>query len=484
MMRADFSFPHLTGPLLMTLMVAGCAPSVRLSTPALSLPAAFETQGAAAPDKVMLDRWWLAFDDPQLNGLIKAAQDQSTTARLAFARIVEARALRRQARATTLPSGPVTGSAAIQHGDRLWGETTNGGNFSSYQLDFSPSWEIDLFGRLGAIRDRADFDLAASTFDFYAAKLALAADVASALFDARSLAVQLADAEATLRIARELAGTARLGRERGLVSGADAARLEGDVSNAEAEVTRLAAALKTAKRSLLILVGSPDASTDSLVIEAALAQPPGVPQAAPGLLLVRRPDIRAAEMALASAARSVTIDRLALFPRIDLQPGVALSVTGGTISGGTGLWSLAAGLAFPILDRARLLAQLRVTQARGEQAVIQYERAVQNAFGEAENALTNAAAGRRRVEQLMRATAHARYAFDAARTGYRVGLTDLTTLLQSEREWRATRSALTLAQAGVLIDTVNAFRALGGGWDGEAAGAIPLQIPATFSGTP
>lgn len=468
--------------LLLCGAVAGCAPSVRLSMPDLALPPAFETRPSEKPaPATALDQWWLTFGDAQLTGLVSTALGQSTTARLAHARILEARALRAQARAETSPSGSVGGTTGLQGNERLWGAGGAAGRSRFAQVNFTPSWEVDLFGRLAAVRERADLDLASSLFDLHATRMALAADVASALFDARSLAVQLADARVTLRIAYELAATARLGNERGLVPGADAARLNADVSNAEAEVTRLETALKTAKRSLLILAGTPNAATESLAIAPVLDVPPDVPETAPGLLLTRRPDVRAAELALASAARSVTIDRLALFPGIDLRPEAGLSAASGAPGGGTGLWSIAAGLTMPVLDRARLLAQLRVTQARGEQAVIRYEQAVQTAFGEAENSLARVAADRRRVEQLGRATEQAHYAFEAARTGYRAGLTDLTTLLQSEREWRATRSALTAAQASALIDTVDAFRALGGGWSPAATGAMPLEISMSSS---
>jgi outer membrane protein TolC len=199
-----------------------------------------------------------------------------------------------------------------------------------------------------------------------------------------------------------------------------------------------------------------------------------VPEATPGLLLARRPDVRSAEVALASAARTVQIDRLALFPRFSIQPGAVLSATGG---GGTGLWSLVAGLAVPVLDRARLLASLRVSEARGQQAVVGYEQAVQTAFGEAENALTRVDAGHRRIDQLVLATDRARYAFDTARRGYAAGLTDLTTLLQAERIWLQNRATLDAARFGLLSDTVSAIRALGGGWNPQADLAPSAQLP-------
>lgn len=409
-----------------------------------------------------LDRWWEGFHDPQLAGLVATALERSTTARLAYAVITEARAARRQTRASTLPTGNLSATATEQGTRQLWGSGISQDGSETYQATFYPSWEIDLFGRLGAIRERADLSYRASALDFYGTRLALASDVAAALFQARFLAVQLDNARETLRISGELAASARLGLAHGLTSGQDAARLEADLASSEAEVVRLEAELRAAKRSLLILVGEPTTATDTLAIEPELRVPPALPAATPGLLLARRPDVLSAEAQLQAAARTIQIDRLALFPKLTIQPGAGLTATD---TGGTGLWSLAAGLTAPILDRARLLAQLRVSEARAQQAVIGYEQAVQTAFGEAENALTRVDAGHRRLDQLIRATDRARLAFETARQGYAAGLTDLTTLLQAERTWLQNRATLNSARFSLLSDTVTAIRAMGGGWD-------------------
>ncbi len=472
------SVPLLFGAL------SSCAPSVRLNQPDVRLPASFETAPAPAPiPAAPLDTWWRDFHDPQLTSLVSTALARSTTIRLAYARIDEARAQRRQTRAGTLPSGGLSGSATERGSEAVWGSGVSQNGSESYQANFSPSWEIDLFGRLATIRKRADLDNAASTLDFYGVRLALAADVATALFRARSLAVQLDDAGEALRIARDLAKTADLGLAHGLTSGQDVARLQASVASNAAEVSRLAAALQSSKRSLLILVGTPDAPTESLEIERILDAPPAVPAFTPGMLLTRRPDVLAAEIDVQSAAATVKISRLALFPQFSIQAGAGLSATGGSNSGGTGIWSLIAGFAAPVLDRARLLAAMRVSEARGQQAIISYERAVQTAFGEAENALTSVAADERRTAELERAASSARTAFDAARKGYAAGLTDLTTLLQTEQTWRQNRSAFSSAKAALLVDTVNAIRAFGGGWNPDAQTTPEQQRPDT-SGNP
>lgn len=464
---------------LMAGLAGGCAPNVALTQAQTALPARFEVAPASpqvAPE-LALDRWWAGFDDPQLSSLIDTALKSSTTARLAYARLSAARASRSVTRAGTLPSGNLSATATEQGTRHVSGTGVTAPGNDTYQATFYPIWELDLFGRLAAQREQADADYAASRFDFHAARLALAADVATALFSARGAAIDLATARERLAIAQGLARTGRIGFERGLTSGQDNARLESDLATARAEMVRLEAELQAAKRSLLILVGTPDAPTDSLPIEAALAPPPRLPAVTPGELLARRPDVLSAELALRSAALGVRLSRLALFPRFNIQPGLGLTATTGAGAGITGIWSLAAGLTVPILDRTRLMAQLRLGQAQGEQAVVSYEKAVQTAFGEAENALVRLAAGHRRMADLEGAETQSRNAYDLARRGYAAGLTDLTTLLQSEQTWLAARTARDQGRLSLLTGTVSAVRALGGGWDAQDAAAHNASGP-------
>jgi NodT family efflux transporter outer membrane factor (OMF) lipoprotein len=468
-MRRLFALLDLRRALPLVLAAAsGCAPAVHLPQPDVQLPQTFETR-AQQPDSVALDRWWTDFRDPQLEALVTTALARSTTIRLAYARIAEARATRNETRASTLPTGELTGSATEQGSRRLWGTGVSQGGQDTYTANFAPSWELDLFGRLAAIRTRADLTYESSALDFYGVRLALAGDVAAALFQARFLAMQLVDARDNLTVAQDLARSGALGRAHGLTSDQDVARLDADAASAGAEVTRLEAELKAAKRSLLILTGDATAATDALTIAPQLGAPPALPDLAPGTLLMRRPDVRSAEVALQAAAKTIQIDRLALFPHFSISPGVGLTATGGSGGGGTGLWSLVGGLTMPVLDRAQLLAGLRVSEAKGHEAVITYEQAVQTAFGEAENALTRVAGDLRRIGQLERATDRAKTAFDEARRGYAAGLTDLTTLLQVEQVWIQDRGTLSAARFALLSDTMTAIRALGGGWNPQSS---------------
>jgi len=478
-------------------MASACAPTVRLPRPQVALPEKFEVDAGTRPSPAVIERWWTSFGDKQLTTLVDKALARSTDVRLSFAELREARASRRSAFAGTLPTGTVNATATRQYTTRLASNVPSinlggtlptgddgsladlfnpNGAIDSFNVAASPSWEIDLFGRLSATRAEARSMFAASYLDFEAVRLSVAADVATTYFEAKGYAAELENARETLRISRALAQSARLGAERGIVAGSDVDRLETDVATAEADAERAANALNISKRSLQILTGDVLAPLDALAINSVLPASPAVPTTTPAELLERRPDVRAAQARLFASTSRIDIDRAGLFPRVTLQPGATLSGTNSPLGATNLIWQIGGGIALPILNRPALIAQLRISQARGEQSVVRYERVVQTAFQEADRALRGVVTDRRRQAALERAAASSERAFDAKQIGFRLGLNDLTTLLQAETAYRTARNALTAQRTASLQNTVTAFKALGGGWtparDAGAAGAV------------
>jgi NodT family efflux transporter outer membrane factor (OMF) lipoprotein len=466
---------------LSALALAACG-DAHLRAPDVRLPTTFEApKGAADPSLAAqsLDRWWVLFHDEQLTGLVDEALAGAPDAKTAMARLQEAEATRRSRLDQLLPTGNLNGSATDQHvslsglptgfqtgggGGGGGGGFIVGGATRTYSLSFNPSWELDIFGRSRAGARGIEADFAATRFDVEASRMSLAAQVAQNLFQTRLIATQLDDARETRKIYQETARVGRIRAERGLGPQSDAARFQADLDSAEAEVARLTAALDASKRTLLVLLGKGAAPLESLPIQAVAGPAPSVPASTPGELLARRPDVREAEARLRAEAATVQVARLALFPKFTLVPGASLSKSTGASDYTTKIWSIGLNGVMPILNQPQLRQDLKAEKARGEQAVIAYEKAVQTAYGEAENALTTLQSDQGRLTSLASAETNARYAYDAATRGYQAGLTDVTTLLDAERAWRAARTALTAARSQALQDAVSAFKALGGGW--------------------
>ena len=504
------------GLVLGCLLLAGCA-NARLRAPQLGVPVAYEasTAGAVSLPAQALDRWWTLFDDPQLTALVEEALANGQTARTALSQIAQGRATRAQTLAIYLPQGDLTGLAQQQHTTETFGSAgvattattgatgstdttgvgvgggaatgstaagsssflTPSGDLQTYGAQFNISYEVDLFGRRLAARRAADADVASLRFAYEGARATLARDVATGLFNARGAAAQLADARETFRITRDLARSATVSAQVGLTASSDAARLETDALNAQAEVARLEAVELADRRSLLALIGRGAAPLASLQVTSEAAAPPYAPQVTPGELLRRRPDVREAEARVRSAANTLKLDRLALFPTFSFAPGGQYAKTQGSYDSTTTIWQVGLNASLPVLDRPRLLAVIQGQRAVGEQAVIAYEQAVQNAYRDAENGLVSLSADRRRLDRLEAAVARARFAYDAKKRGYDLGLVDLTTLLDAERSWRTATTTLSGARTTALVDAATLFQALGGGWPSAPTPLRPAAAP-------
>ena len=475
------------------LALAGCVNTPR-PTPDLRLPAAYEAPAGSALPQASLDRWWSSFNDPQLTGLIETALERSPDARSAAAVLDEARATRKgQIRQLYIPSTPLIGKASKTHTEILDSSGaagfTQGGDSESYGVNFDVSWELDLWGRRRAARQVVDNDLAAARFSYEGTRAALAANVAQSYFDARGLAVQLEDARETARINGELREFSTKKAKAGLIAGSEADRAAADEAQSLAQVENLQGQLTAAQRSLLILVGRGIDPVASLSVDATLDAAPPIPATLPDALLARRPDIREAQARLASAAGNLKINELALLPTLTLTPGIGWSKSvspsfpfagggGGSTSTTSSAWTLGANVSLPVLNIPSLLADIDAQNARTRQAAIAYEKTVQTAYGEAENAMVQLAADQRRVALLTDGEARARRAYAAGRKGYTLGLTDQTSTLQSETSWRLARTALTAAKTQALQRAVQTYKALGGGWSPNAIakdGAVASQ---------
>ena len=467
--------PAVSAVLLACLSLGACA---HVRTADTALPAAFEGAKSAtdrAPvGAIDLDRWWLAFKDPQLTGLIDQALVRNPDARTAAARLSEARANRVESLTHYLPQGDVTGSQRRTDTKQLAGTVFNFPGFSSSgvsdasAVNLNATWEVDLFGRFFATSKAVNGDLAAARFNYEGARASLAANVADAYFQARGLAIQLEDARESQRIEQELYDSATRRAQVGIAPTSDADRVAGDLAQAKAQSEGLAAQLQVERRTLLILAGRIVEPTANLPVEPDVGNLPPVPDMLPSELLKRRPDVREASARVAAATGRSQLDVLSFLPTLNWTPGLAwqkqsqpgFSVTAQSVVNGGAFTQ-------PLFSIPRLFSELKAQDARSEQAVIAYEKAVQTAFADSEGALVNLDADRKRVTLLTDGEARAARGYNASKIGYDRGLTDLQTALSAEQSWRATRSQLTAAKVQAARRTIQVYKALGGGWPAE-----------------
>ncbi|WP_447932603.1 efflux transporter outer membrane subunit [Sphingopyxis fribergensis] len=467
---------HILPSLLACASLGACVAAPKLRPPALTLPPAYAA-GDPASGAVTLDCWWLAYNDEQLTDLVERALGQGFTVREAFTRLQEARAIRSGALAQFRLQGSLSVSGEAQRTQQLDGgvdidipglpPSLSGGNNTtkSASVAFPVSWEVDLFGRRAATRRVAAADLDAARFDYEGMRAATAAEIARSLFEARGLATRIDDARASANIQRRLVDLLTQRAGRGLAPRSEVDRVEADLAQAEALEADLTAALDASRRSLLVLVGAGTRSVATLAVTATISTPPAIPAVLPGELLLRRPDVREAGARLRAAIGNVRLDELAFFPRLSLRPSGALSYTAGDFGGLQAIAGVTAGLTAPLFDRERLHAQLGASSARAEGALLAYERTVQTAYSEADQALIRLDADRARIARLETGAAAAERSYTAALRRFELGFSDLQAVLDAERVVRGARSALTAARLEGMQRSVQAFQALGGGWD-------------------
>jgi multidrug efflux system outer membrane protein len=458
--------------------------------PHVEMPADYVRGASGAPlPPADLDQWWRLFGDPALDALEDEAFHTAPDALTAATRLIEARETSGAQRAATWPTGSITGAASHQKSYELGGpnDALNpiSGVTEQANGNFNVSWELDLFGRLATTRRIARATAEEARFNVEGIRASLAADVADTYFLAQGLVIQLEDARQTARIERDLLGVARRRADAGAGPSIDIDRIGGQAAQAEAQAADLQAQLDDARRRLLILVGRNLRRVDDLVLTGATPEIPPTPRALPAELLARRPDIREAEYRLRAQLGAARLAHLAIFPTLTLLPGLGLSsisapgvsfippttlvTTQQTTT--TGFWTLAGGITAPTLDIPKLLYQAKAEDARSREAAIAYQSTVRNAFGEAQNALTDLAAGEQAVGLLVDGEARAHRAYEGVRRGYAQGLDDLTTTLNAEQSWRSIRSSLTAERVDSLRRAVRSYKALGGGWAFAGIGA-------------
>ncbi len=462
-------------------LLAACATGDVRSADA-RLPAAFEApQSKDAAPAQALDQWWTLYNDAQLTSLVQQALANSPDAKDAASKLDQAMAVRQAALYAYNPQGQIVASGSKAHYAPLadhaslasveagLGGAGGAGAQSllvseSYSLGFNVSWEVDLFGRRRAAKRSADAELRNAEFTYDATRWSLTANVADSLFQARGLAIQLDQARETVRIEQQLYDVSKARVDHGLAPSSDAAQTQSNVQSAQAQAEALTAQLAAARRQLLLLVGRGTDPLASLPVPGEIGAPPPVPATLPGELLVRRPDVREAQERVEAAAGKLTLSKRALLPTFTFQPGGALLQDGSSVADRLSVWTIAANAALPVLDRPRLLSQVRQQRDVAEQAVIAYEKSVQTAYGDTENALTSFDSDKRRVALLVAAEKNANFAYNAKQTGYSRGLNDLQTALTAEASWRQARLALAQAQVTMMQRSVQIFKALGGGW--------------------
>ncbi|HVL36048.1 MAG TPA: efflux transporter outer membrane subunit, partial [Burkholderiales bacterium] len=340
---------------------------------------------------------------------------------------------------------------------------------SLYQASASTSFELDFWGRFARANEAARANLLGSRLAQDTVALSLAGATAQAYFALRSLDAQLAVLEGTLRVRGDTLAIARARLEAGLASELDVHQAQGALSDAMAQRREVERARALVERQLATLTGRLELRLERGDL-LALPVPPAPPAGLPSALLERRPDIRAAEEALVAANAQIGIARAALFPALSLTAafGAQSAELGQLLSGGAIFWSLGAGVAASIFDAGRREARVEQSEARRDQVLAGYQRAIETAFREVADALSNVALSAQVEQELEQRVAAARGALELSTLRYDAGYSPYLEVLDAQRSANEAELAFVRNRQARLAFSVDLMRALGGGWNSES----------------
>ena len=426
--------------------------------------AAYVPDGAEAPWADEL-KWPDFFTNPRLQDILRLSLDNNRDLRLAALAVERAQGLYGISRGDLFPSLSTSGGGVRQRNSQDLVSPDQSRLVTQYNVNLGfAAWELDFFGRIRNLSEQALEEYLATDEGRRGVEIALIGQVARAYFLLAADRENLALARSTLDSQRAAYELIRKRFDVGVVSELDLKRAHTPVDTARADVARYTQLTAQDLNALTLLAGTPIPED---WLPAGLEAAGMLKDVAAGLsseVLLRRPDVIAAEHRLKGAYATIGAARAALFPRISLTGllGTASDELSGLFGNHTSTWQFAPQFSLPIFD-TRLWAALRVSRADREIALTQYEKTVQTAFREVADAL----AVRGTIDEQLAAqeslTATVAETYRLAERRYNSGIESYLSVLDAQRSHFAAQQSLVTLRFAKLAAQIQLYAALGGG---------------------
>ncbi len=437
----------------------------------MPLPAAWAAgESTSAASASVSQEWWRAFGSAQLQALVGEALDGSSDLRTAAERVRQADIALQSAGAAQLPG---VSASAGSSGNRREGASTA----KSTSLSLNVSYEVDLWGRIAADVDSARAQAAATRLDLETARITLTASVATTYFQLLAQRERVEIARNNLAIAERVLSVVQSRARNGVATPLEVSQQTTTVLQQRTALVPLEEQQRQTVTALALLLGRQPIGFNAGEGEALLQmQAPSVTPGLPSELLVRRPDLQAAETRLAGADANVAAARAALLPSFSLSAaGGVGSAALLSLAGGTGSVSLAASLAQTLFDGGRKDLQIDLARSQRQVLIENYASAVRQALKEVQDGLGNADTARRQEVTQSEVIAQAQRSLDLSERRYREGVDTLLTVLEAQRTLFTAQDSLAQIRQSRLTSAVDLYRVLGGGW--SAGADVPQTDP-------
>ena len=451
---------------LLVLIASGCTVGPNYHRPPVTVPQTYRGAAATAPSAASFgdDKWWEVFQDPQLQQLIRTALKQNYDVRIAATRILQAQAQLGIARGNQLPTAGAIAAANDQRAAKS--KFFNAYNTSYNELGLGFQWDLDFWGKYRRATEAARAELLANNWAQQQVISSLVANMAAAYFTLRAQDLQLQISKSTLASDQDSLRLTKLLSDHGATSLLDVRQAEQLVYTASEAIPSIQKQIEQQEDLISTLSGqNPDDVARGLELTA---QPrlEAVPAGLPSSLLERRPDIREAEAQLMAANARIGVAKAAYFPDISLT-GVAgfQSIPLHTLfTGPSGMWNFTGQLAQPLFAGGTLRGGVRFAEAKQQEAVLNYQQTIQQAFREVSDALIAYEKDHEYSTQQELLTHSAQDASRLSDLRYRGGASSYLEVLDSNTRTYAAELSLVQAQLSEMQDYVQLYRTLGGGW--------------------
>ena len=447
--------------------LVGCMFGPDYRRPAMETPPSWRIVEKEAQDLVNTP-WWEQFTDPVLSRLIGIALQENKDLLIATARVEEFRGRYEVARSPIFPqigAGASAGQLRSTEQGQVPLPTTVLNPVNQYKASFSASWEIDFWGKYRRASESAHADLLSTDEGRRSVILSLVTSVASAYVNLRDLDRQLVIAQRTAKAREESYKIFELRFQGGLISELELSQVMSEYEQALATIPTIEKAVAQQEDALSILLGHNPGpilrgkSIDDLTY-------PIVPVGLPSNLLESRPDIRQAEQDLISANAQIGVARALYFPSISLTGlfGWESTNLSGLFSGPARSWSWAVPITQPIFTAGAIAGQVRTVEAFREEALLRYQKTIQNAFRDVEDALVDQKRTRQQLGAQARQLEALRTYARTARLRYDNGYTSYIEVLNAEQSLFSAELNYVQTQGALFQALINLYKAMGGGW--------------------
>ncbi|MGA3265263.1 MAG: efflux transporter outer membrane subunit [Verrucomicrobiota bacterium] len=464
--------------MVLSAWLGGCSFAPHYTRPAVETPARFKEnlttndvwRVAQPSEAVARSNWWAVFNDDELNSLEAQLVVSNQNIAAAYANLLSARAIVRQAQAQyypTLVANPsLTRQRQSQSLESSFGTNRSNPNSTVYDLALNGQWQPDFWGRVRNTVRSSAAQAQVSAADLENTRLTAQEELAADYFQLRGQDALEQLFDDTVVAYRQSLELTKVLFKTGIDSDQDVAQAETQLETTEAQDTNLQILRAQLEHAIAVLIGKPP-SLFSIPRTPLKDSPPAVPAGLPSQLLERRPDIAAAERSVAAANYQIGVGRAAYFPNITLsaEGGYESAAVETLLDWPSRVWSLGANLSETIFDAGARAATVAQYRAAYEGSVAQYRQTVLTAFQQVEDNLASLRILNQEIQQQDIAVKSSERYLALALQRYRLGIDSYLNVITAQTTLLANRQTLVNLRTQQMTAAIQLIEALGGGWN-------------------